>query len=316
MGRAWRIEYKGALYHILSRGNEKGDIFYDNSDRGRFLDTIAELSDRFAVDIFAYVLMDNHYHLLMETAFPNLGKVLQRLNSAYTTYLSRKRQKSGHLLQGRPKVLLIDKDSYALELSRYIHLNPVKARMVEFPEAYGWSSYVYYHKRISRPSHMETSFLLGQLGSQERVARREMKKYVEAGRTGHLPDPLKDVRGGAILGDASFVQWVQKKFLKRRNKDRDLPGLKELKRLDLSTIRDLVEKKLKSDPRLARKAAIYLCRKYSERSLGELGGYFGGMSVSAVNQVVRRFEKQRSADRFMDRQIRALEKEIQEKCNV
>lgn len=316
MARPLRIEFPGAFYHVISRGNARQKIFLSDSDKEKFLSYLETGVEQFRYKVHAYCLMDNHYHILMETTFPNLGKVLQRLNSAYTTYLSRKRKKSGHLLQGRPKVLLIDKDSYALELSRYIHLNPVKARIVEFPEEYGWSSYVYYHKRISCPSHMETSFLLGQLDSQERVARREMKQFVEAGRTGHLPDPFKDVRGGVILGDASFVQWVQKKFLNRRGKDRDLPGLKELKRLDLSTLTGLVEKKLKSDPRFAKKAAIYLCRKYSERSLGELGRYFGGMSVSAVNQVVRRFEKQRSADRLVERQIRTLEKEIQEKCNV
>jgi putative transposase len=212
--------------------------------------------------------MDNHYHLLLETALPNLSKILHRLNSSYTTYFSKKRKRPGHLLQGRPKVLLVDRDSYAQELSRYIHLNPVKAGIVRLPEEYHWSSYIHYFKKMPLPSYIETSLLLGQLDGREHVARRMMREFVHSGRTGKLPDPFKDVQGGAILGSPSFVEWVRKKFLKGRKKHRDLPGLRPLKSVELAFVRDLVEKRVKHDPRLAKKASIYLCRKYSERSLG------------------------------------------------
>jgi len=316
LSRPLRIEYSGAFYHVISRGNARQKIFLSDSDKAKYLFYLETGVDQFRYKVHAFCLMDNHYHLLLETAFPNLGKILQRLNSGYTTYFSKKRKRVGHLLQGRPKVLLVDKDSYAQELSRYIHLNPVKARIVRLPEEYRWSSYMYYFKKMPVPSYMETSLLLGQLNGRERVARQMMREFVDAGRIGKFPDPFKDVQGGAILGGPSFVQWVQKKFLKGRDKDRELPGLRELKRVELSFVRDLMEKRLKNDPRLAKKTSIYLCRKYSERSLGELSESFDGMSVSALSQVVRRLEKHRLTDRSVDKTLKKLESEIQKMSYV
>jgi putative transposase len=110
MGRAWRIEYEGALYLILSRGNEPGDIFYDNTDRGRFLDIIGELSERFAVDILAYVLMDNHYHLLLKTRRANLCKAMQWFGTTSTRRFNNPHNRSGHLFQGRYKSIIIEFD--------------------------------------------------------------------------------------------------------------------------------------------------------------------------------------------------------------
>ena len=316
MSRPLRIEYPGAFYHVISRGNARQKIFLSESDKEKFLSYLETGVEQFRYKVHAYCLMDNHYHLLLETAFPNLGKTLQRLNSSYTTYYSKKRKRVGHLLQGRPKVLLVEKDSYAQELSRYIHLNPVKAGIVRLPEAYRWSSYPYYFRKIPAPSYLETSLLLGQLDGRERVARRMMREFVDAGRVGKLPNPFKDVQGGAILGSPSFVRWVQRKYLKGRNKDRELPGLRELKRVDLTFIRNLVDKRLKHAPRLSRKVSIYLCREYSERSLGDLSEFFDGMSVSAVSQVVRRLDRQRSTDRLVDSTLKKLESEIQKMSYV
>ena len=310
MARPLRIEYPGAFYHVVSRGNARQKIFLSDQDKVKFLFYLENGVDPFGYKVHAYCLMDNHYHLLLETQNANLSKILQRLNSSYTTYFSRKRKRVGHLLQGRPKVLLIDKDSYALELSRYIHLNPVKARIVARPEAYGWSSYVYYFRKLSQPPFLETSFLLGQFGKSENAARKEMRKFVEAGRTGKLPNPFRDQKSRAILGSEDFVHWVQNKYLRNRKKDRELPGLRELKRLDIDEIRKLVEHSIMSDSKLARKVTVYLCRKYSERSLEEIGEFFGGVTVSAISQIVRRLESQRLKNKPLDRQLRSLEKKV------
>ncbi len=199
--------------------------------------------------------------------------------------------------------MLVDKDAYGLALSRYIQLNPVKARVAEMPEAYRWSSCVYYYKRLSLPDFLETSFLLGQLDARERAARKAVREFVETARTGRLPNPFKDQKGGAILGDEAFVQWVQAKFLKSRRKERDLPGLRQLKRLELGQIQKMPERSMKNDPKLARKAGIYLCRKFSERTLAEIGRFYGGMSVSAVSQTVQRLESQRQRDKHLVRQL-------------
>ncbi|MDX1764607.1 MAG: transposase [bacterium] len=310
MARPLRIEYPGAFYHVISRGNARQKIFVSDGDKHKFLSLLETGVAQFGYRIHVYCLMDNHYHLLMETANANLSKILHRLNSGYSTFFSRKYHRSGHLLQGRAKVLLVDKDAYALELSRYIHLNPVKAGVVKRPEVYRWSSCKSYFKKLPLPDFLETSFLLGQLDKREAPAREAMRAFVEVGRTGRLPNPFKDLKGGVILGDDAFVQWVDSQFLKGRKKDRDLPGLRELKRLDLGEIRDMAEHGFQSNLKVARKAGIYLCRKFSERTLAEIGEFFGGIGVSAVSETFRRLEVQRQQDKHLDRQLSRIEKKI------
>ena len=141
MARAWRIAYEGALYHVLSRGNERRDIFLDDEDRRLFLTGLAEAGERFAVDVFAYVLMGTHYHLLLRTRRANLSKAMQWLGLSYTTRFNFKQSRSGHLFQGRFKSMLVQNDAYLLQLSYYIHRNPLRAGMVERLADYRWSSY-------------------------------------------------------------------------------------------------------------------------------------------------------------------------------
>ena len=130
MSRPWRIEFKGALYHLLSRGNEGSDIFKNDQDRTGFLYAVGEMSERFDVDIFAYVLMDNHYHLLVKTRQANLKKAMQWFGTTYTQRFNRRHFRSGHLFQGRYKSIIIQNDAYLLQLSYYIHRNPLRAGMV------------------------------------------------------------------------------------------------------------------------------------------------------------------------------------------
>ena len=119
MSRAWRIEYEGALYHLMSRGNEGRDIFIDKKDRVDFLNTIGEMSERYDFDIFAYVLMDNHYHLLVRSRLANLKKAMQWFGTTYTQRFNRRHYRSGHLFQGRYKSIIVQNDAYLLQLSYY-----------------------------------------------------------------------------------------------------------------------------------------------------------------------------------------------------
>ena len=174
MGRAWRIEYEGALYHILSRGNEQGNIFYDNTDRWRFLDTIGDLSERLAVDIFAYVLMDNHYHLLLKTRRANLSKAMQWFGTTYTRRFNNRHNRSGHLFQGRFKSIIIENDAYLMQLSCYIHRNPLRAGIVKRLADYRWSSYLAYGYGKSRPDWLSTKSRVS--GSQKE--KRDIINYL------------------------------------------------------------------------------------------------------------------------------------------
>ena len=133
MARPLRILYPGAFYHITSRGNEQKALFKSNKDREKFIEYLESATERYDAVIHAYCLMDNHYHILLETPSGNLSKIMAHINGAYTNYFNAKRERSGHLFQGRYKAILVEADEYAKELSRYIHLNPVRANIVEHP---------------------------------------------------------------------------------------------------------------------------------------------------------------------------------------
>src|SRR3990167_5084236 len=141
MARPIRIEYPGALYHITSRGNEQKSIYVNDSDRRYFIALLEQTLKRFNWICYSYCLMDNHYHLLIETVDPTLSKGMRYLNGVYTQRMNREYSRVGHLLQGRFKAIIVEKESYLLELCRYIVLNPVRAKLVKMPEEYPWSSY-------------------------------------------------------------------------------------------------------------------------------------------------------------------------------
>ena len=160
MARPLRIEYPGAYYHVTSRGNEQKDVFKSQRDREKFLDYLKSATMRYGAVIHAFCLMSNHYHLLMETPEGNLSRIMRHINGAYTTYFNVKRKRAGHLFQGRYKAILIEADDYLAELSRYIHLNPVRVGMVERPEQYQWSSYQSYTGQCKHPEWLRTDFVL------------------------------------------------------------------------------------------------------------------------------------------------------------
>ena len=170
MARALRIEFAGAFYHVTSRGNERKPIYRDAADRLRKLAIIADIVDRFHLLLHAYVLMDNHYHLLIETLDANLARAMRALNGDYAKQFNRVHRRVGHLFQGRYKAILVDRDSYLVELSRYIHLNPVRAGIVERAEQYRWSSAQAYVGRRAAPRFLTMADLLGRFGRGERHA--------------------------------------------------------------------------------------------------------------------------------------------------
>ena len=160
MARQLRISYPNALYHITCRGNKRGggreNIFFSDEDRNRFLEIIERTQDRYHYLLHAYVLMDNHFHFLIETPLANIQAVMHNINTSYTVYINRKNDRWGHLFQGRYKSIIVDKDNYLLALSRYTHLNPVRASMVSYPENYSWSSYCCYIGRAAVPPYLHT----------------------------------------------------------------------------------------------------------------------------------------------------------------
>ncbi len=206
MARPLRIEYPGALHHVTSRGNARQDIFLDATDRRRFLDTLGDVVGRFGWLCHAYCLMGNHYHLLVETPEPNLSRGMRQLNGVYTQRFNRRHRSVGHVFQGRYKAILVERQGYLLELSRYVVLNPVRAGVVRRPGDYAWSSYRATAGRADPPAFLTRDWLLGQFGQSLRDAQAGYRRFVSDGRA--APSPWEALKGQAVLGSQAFVDGL------------------------------------------------------------------------------------------------------------
>jgi len=310
VARPLRIEYPGAFYHVTSRGNERRTVFQSNRDREKYLSYLESAHERYGAVIHVYCLMGNHYHLLLETPRGNLSKILHYINGAYTTYFNIKRGRSGHLFQGRYKGILVDKDEYCKELSRYVHLNPVRAGIVKAPLEYPWSSYRYYVGRDKKPKWLTTEFVLGDFGSEGRRGFRKYREYVERVENKELSNPLKKVIASTFLGGREFIERIKLEYLEGKEIDRrDLPALKKiLMGPSPESIERAVMKIVGGGHPLFRKICIYLSYQRSGLNLREIGEYFG-MQRSAISQLSRRFGETLKGNQELRKVLTNIEKE-------
>ncbi len=309
MSRPLRIEYPGAFYHVTSRGNERKTVFQSNRDREKYLSYLELTHERYGAVIHVYCLMGNHYHLLLETPRGNLSKILHYINGAYTTYFNIKRGRSGHLFQGRFKGILVDKDEYCKELSRYIHLNPVRAGMVKAPLEYPWSSYRYFVGRDKKPKWLTTEFVLRDFGSEGGRGFKKYREYVERGEINELGNPFKRVIASTFLGSEEFIERIKLEYLAGKEIDRrDLPALKRiLMGPSPESIERSVIKIVGRGHPLFRKLCIYLSYQRSGLNLREIGEYFG-MKSGAISQLSRRFGETIKGDQELRKVLSNIEK--------
>ncbi|MGC2062845.1 MAG: transposase [Thermodesulfovibrionales bacterium] len=206
MARPLRIEYDGALYHITSRGNARKAIYKDDEDRECFLDTLQRVNKKYNWLCHGYCLMNNHYHLVIETPDGNLSKGMRQLNGIYTQIYNRRHNRVGHIFQGRYKAILIQKESHLLEVCRYVVLNPVRAKAVENPDGWQWSSYRGTSGMENPHPCCTTDWVLGQFSTKKSQAERRYREFVEAGIG--KATIWKDVKGGSILGEDEFIETL------------------------------------------------------------------------------------------------------------
>lgn len=204
MARPLRIEYPGALYHVTSRGDGREDIFADDADRLAFLSVLGAVVERFDWRLYAYCLMDNHYHLMVETPKANLSLGMRQLNGVYTQRFNRRHGRAGHVFQGRFKAIVVDKQAYLLELSRYVVLNPVRAKMVRDPARYRWSSHRAAAGLEDLPAFLDAPTLLAHFADALPAARRRYVAFVAEGL--RTPSPWESLQGQVLLGEPAFLR--------------------------------------------------------------------------------------------------------------
>ena len=320
MGRAWRIEYEGALYHLMSRGNHGQDIYLNDADRNLFLETLSEMSERFEVDIFAYVLMPNHYHLLVRTNRANLKKSMQWFGTAYTLRFNNRNLKKGHLFQGRYKSILIQNDAYLTQLSCYIHRNPLKAGIVRRLVDYKWSSYPIYAYGKKGPDWLSTQLIWSYFkgADKHKKYRKKVQKYSEEENR-----IIQNIHHGIILGAEKFVNRIRKQFLpdiphnalpqqKQLAKNVNLDDLlkKSAKIVQIDLDKCIQARRLHGIDKHKRDLLVYLLWNKGLMTNEQLGRLFN-ISYSAVSHSVKKFKEKMVNDQKVRKQFDKVNSQFQ-----
>jgi REP-associated tyrosine transposase len=312
MARPLRIEYDGAHYHVTSRGNERKAVFRDDTDREKFLALIGRAVEQFGIRVHSYVLMDNHYHLLIETPRGGLNQALRYLNGVYTQAFNRRHKRVGHLFQGRYKAILVEKNAYLLELSRYIHLNPWRVNRGTDPIKYRWSSLGPYVGTRAAPSWLTVRELTSEFGSK---GKRGYRQFVAEGIKEGIRTPWDELRGQAVMGSEEFVEGVMKRHGGKAGKKTEIVGRKELVGVKPEAIMAAVGKYYGIKPEEMkgrgwrytepRYVASYLMRRYGFMGLREIGERVG-LHFSAVGNSVQRVANHATGS--MAQSVRELER--------
>jgi putative transposase len=319
MARQWRIEFPGALYHVLSRGNGRQNIFLSDDDRHQFLELLEAMSERFNVEVYAYVLMKNHYHLLLKTIDANLSKTMQWFGTSYTRKFNLNNGSCGHVFQGRFKSIIVENDAYLLRLSCYIHRNPLRAGIVERLSEYHWSSYRFYAYKKKSPDWLNTKTLLDQVSGSDRHKAYRIKVQHYSDERGRI---WEDVKHGLIYGGQDFVSDLKIRFLDNK-KEGELPQYNSMFReFDSELLLNIASRNLGFDLEAARNAKkigaeekdkrdllIYLLWKIGRLSNSEIGAFFG-LTYSAISKRVRVITDRISTEQRLKDKYQTLKSQI------
>lgn len=314
MARPLRLEFEGAYYHITSRGDQRGRIFFDVRDRERFLEILKRTKERYGYLLHAYALMDNHYHIFIETPKANLSQIMQNINTSYTVYVNKRHRRCGHLFQGRFKGIIVDKETYLMVLTRYIHLNPVRAGIVKRPEDYRWTSYTEYMDAGKvKESIVDITGTLSCFSKTKKAAMKAYREFVNDG-IGEENNPLEDVEAGIIMGSKKFKALIRK-LLQRRKPDEEISQLKRFREeIPIDRIikvccdyygKKKVELLTRGKGKYERRTMIYLSKIMSDAKNVEVGRYFG-IKGSTVSEALKGVETRMKIDKKFQKEIAVL----------
>ncbi len=280
MSRPLRLEFSGALYHVTARGNARGAVFLDDEDRVACLACLEQTVQRSGWLCHAYCLMDNHYHLLIETPEGNLSRGMRQLNGVYTQRFNRRHGRVGHLFQGRYKAVVVERESYLLELCRYVVRNPLRAGMIKRLDRYPWSSYPATVGLIPTPAWLSTDWLLGQFGRQRSTAQQQYAAFVAQGKG--IAAPWAEVKGQVLLGKQAFAESLRP-MLDAKQAFTEIPRSQRL--LHRPALNRLFARQVQGD-KILRDAAIRKAHGEHGYSMAEIARH-AGMHYSTISKIIK-----------------------------
>jgi putative transposase len=303
-----RIYYPGAVYHVVLRGNAGQNVFFTEKDKKHFYRLLDEGQEKYGHLIHAFCLMANHIHLVLQVGNVPLSRILQNISQRYTMWVNRQRKRMGHLFQGRYKAILVDADTYLLELVRYIHLNPVRAKIVKAPGVYHWSSYNAYLGRESFP-WLTTDWVLEQFSKRKAIARKTFEAFVYAGiGEERRQDFHSGTRNDGILGNQEFYEKVHR--VARDRVERRVKLEEIIKRVcDAYGVSEgeLLSQGKQRGPAKARAMVCWLVRETSYLSLSDLSKKLR-RDISGLSIAARRLEERSRMDERLAARMVELKK--------
>ncbi|MFZ5764021.1 MAG: transposase [Thermodesulfobacteriota bacterium] len=319
MSRPLRLEYPGAWYHVMNRGRRREEIFPTRQDHETFLEVLRETVTNWNLQIAAYCLMGNHYHLLVHTPDGNLSRGMRHLNGIYTQRFNRRHEKDGPLFRGRYKAILVDADSYLLDVLRYIHRNPLEAGIAETLADYEWSSHHGYLSRAKKWDWLVKDAVLAMLSPYRNRRRAAYVDFISQGVPEEVERFYSLKKLPSILGPDSFQERVSDDFRHLRF-HREIPDSRELapapeKIIDLvcrhfAISRDELAVSRRGEENNPRDLAIWLVRRACRETLANVGRHFAIDNYSTVSSALQRIKERKESDRKVAAQLRALEDKV------
>lgn len=325
MSRALRLNIPDGIYHVTARGLERRNIVRDDIDRQRWIQFLDHVASKRGWRVYAWALMDNHYHIFLRVPQADLSEGMHYLNSAYATVFNRQHQRCGPLFQGRFKSVLVQTNYHYWELTRYVHLNPVRAKLADAAPSYRWSSCAQYFRTELAPSWLAWEEVLLEYGNCLETAQEAYRHFLWEGLDQRVPSPLDAARISSVLGTPPFIARM-KDCLRSDHASKDIPDADRLHRFSrpddvvsavctvLQTNHEQVLRKGLHGNR-PRWIALYLCSSITRSSYRDLGRYFGGASGQAVRTVVEKVEQALRHDLKLKEQIRTVQKELRKRLN-
>ena len=319
MARPLRIQYPEAWYHVMNRGRRAEAIFLGKKDYTEFIDLLKETVDMWNLRISAYCLLKNHYHLLVQTPDANLSRCMRHIDGVYTQRFNRAHHKDGQLFRGRYKSILVDADSYVMELTRYIHRNPIKAGIVKRMEKYPWSSHHGYLSDSKKWDWLHKDFLLSMFSDNRREAVKRYKEFVDSDSPDEINEILGRKKWPATLGSERFIEWVKKTFSaekrhlevpQSRSLSPDVQRIKEVVCSSYNVKESVLMEARRGITNEPRNVAVYLMRNLRGDSLEQIGREFMIGKYSTVSNVIERTKSHILRNRKLKKRLENLRIEI------